>query len=301
MDAIKTQRTKFRVKDRHFILPMIFPAVGLIVALRIVPIFYSVWLSMSGWNLNIRNSQNTFVGFKNYQQFLTSAEYLQSLSATLRIGLWGIGLSMLVGISLALLMYMGLKGSAVMRTFLLCAMILAPIVVGTAWRLMYQPGSGLVNYFVELAGFESIPFLSQRSTVFGAIIAVDVWQQSPFVMIVVLAGLQSVPLEIFDSVKIDGANAWQTLFKVTFPMISQSIMLALLIRTMDSLRLFDMVYALTKGGPANMTRNINVLMYQTGFQFYQLGKAAAMSIMILLFVMVPCIIITVLLKRRDSF
>lgn len=129
------------MKDRSFIVALMFPALLLMLALRVVPILFSVYLSMTGWNLNFANSMNTFVGLENYKLFFTSPEYIDSVVITLKIGIWSTLLSMLVGTALAFLMYQELRGSAVVRTFIISAMIMAPIVVGTAWRLMYNPGT----------------------------------------------------------------------------------------------------------------------------------------------------------------
>lgn len=284
-------------KDRKPILLFLTPAVLTLILLRFLPAIHSLAISFTNWNLYEPNSRHQWVGFRNYQSFLSDPQFGNSLNITFVMGFWSVLLTMLIGTALAFLMYRELCGHRIVQGFIISAMIIAPIVVGTCWRLMYNPGNGLINLLLAFFGMEGQPFLAQQNTVTGAIIAADVWQQSPYVMIIILAGLQGLPLETFEAAKIDGANSVQTLFRITLPLLKQSIMLALVIRIMDALRIFDIIFAMTKGGPGTASLNINLLMYLTGFNYYQLGKAAAMCIFILVLVTVPCAVIIRLFSR----
>lgn len=294
------KRSSFVRKDRRSILLFLTPAVLLLLLLRVVPVIYSAFISFTGWNLYEPGSQRQWVGFQNYVSFLTDGQFGQSLKITFEMGFWSVLLSMLVGMALAFLMYQELFGSKIVRGLIISAMIIAPIVVGTCWRLMYNPGNGLIHVLLSLVGIGGQPFLAQQNTVVGAIVAVDVWQQSPYVMIIILAGLQGLSLETLEAAKIDGASAMQTFFKVTLPLLKQSIMLALIIRVMDALRIFDLIFAMTKGGPGTASLNINLLMYLTGFDYYQIGKATAMCIFILVLVTIPCAFIFRLFQEKKS-
>ena len=287
-------------KDKKYIFLFIAPAILALIVLRIMPVLYSFGISFTGWNLYEPGSSGKFVGLDNYTGFFNDNNFGSAIGVTFKMGILCVLISMLVGTALAFLMYQELKGSQIIRGMIISAMIIAPVVVGTCWRLMYNPGNGLINMLLDLIGIGGQPFLAQQSTAIGAVVAADVWQDSPYVMIIVLAGLQGLPLDIFEAAKIDGASAWQTFRRITLPLIKQSIMLALVVRTMDALKIFDMVYAMTKGGPGTATLNLNILMFLTGFNYYQLGKAAAICMFILILVAIPCGIIVWFFRRNEK-
>jgi len=293
-------RKPFQIRDRTYIILLMAPALLYTFIFRLVPIAYGFWVSMTDWNLFFPDSRHTFVGLQNYITFFTTPDQIQSIIITLRIGLLSTFITLLVGTGLAFLVNQELRGSSVVRGMVITAMIMAPIVVGTAWRLMYNPTTGLINYIIERFGGQSIPFLSQVSTALISVTIADAWQQSPFVMIIVLAGLQSLPQEIFEAAAIDGASRFQTLTSITLPMIRRSFMLAILLRIMDSMRSFDLIYTMTQGGPARVTRNINILMFEVAWERYQVGRASAIAIIILLMVMIPCIAIVLSFSRNRT-
>lgn len=289
----------FVQRDRKYIIIFLTPAVLALILLRFAPILYSVGISFTEWNLYEPGSSSKWAGFSNYSSFFSDKQFLGAMGVTFKMAFWSVLATMLLGSGLAFLMYQELRFSKIVRGFVISAMIIAPIVVGTAWRLMYNPGNGLINVLLDLVGIGGQPFLARQETVVSAIVIADTWQQSPYVMIIVLAGLQSLPLEIFEAAHIDGASSVQTLRHVTLPLLRQSIMLAFVIRVMDALRVFDIIFSMTKGGPGTASQNINVLMYLTGFSYYQLGKAAAMCVFILIIVTIPCAIIVRMFQRRS--
>ena len=289
----------FARRDRKYIFMFLVPAVLALTLLRFAPILYSVGISFTKWNLYDPGSSTMWAGFSNYLSFFSDKQFLGALFVTIKMALWSVLMTMLLGAGLAFLMYHELRFSQIVRGFIISAMIIAPIVVGTSWRLMYNPGNGLINVLLDLIGIGGQPFLAQQETVVGAIVMADIWQQSPYVMIIVLAGLQSLPLEIFEAAHIDGASSAQTLRHVTLPLLRQSLMLALVIRVMDALRIFDIIFAMTKGGPGTASLNINILMYLTGFSYYQIGKAAAMGVFILIIVTIPSALVVRTFQRRS--
>jgi len=294
------ERRQFRFKDKHYSIIFLAPAMIALLGCTLYPMIYSLWISLTGWNLKRPETRGVFVGFRNYLDVLIGKEFWDALSVTFRFSILSVVCSLIIGTLVALLMYQGLRGNAIVRSFIISAMILAPIVVGTAWRMMYNPTGGIINYFLELIGIGAKPFLSEKATVIPALVATDVWQWSPLVMIIVLAALQGLPLEVFESSKIDGANSINTLIHITIPMIKPSILLATLIRTMDSFRTFDTIFAMTKGGPGTASQNLNIIMYNTGFESFRIGRASAMSLLSLVLITVTCTIILRLFQRNDS-
>jgi multiple sugar transport system permease protein len=281
----------FRLRNKDYIILFIAPAIIALVLLTIYPLIYSLYISMTNWNLGRPSTRNNFVLFDNYSKIFKSKEFWQSLIVTLKLMTSSVIASVIVGTSLAFLMYQKLRGNTIVRSFIIGAMIMAPIVVGTSWRLMYDPQWGLVNYILGLIGIHGQPFLAQQNTVIPAIVVVEVWQWSPLVMIIVLTALQTRPMEVYESAKIDGASHLQILLRVTLPLIKPSLLLAILIRTMDSFRTFDIIYAMTKGGPGIHSQNINILMYNTGFENFNVGMSAAMALIALIIVSSVCTLV----------
>jgi multiple sugar transport system permease protein len=179
-------------------------------------------------------------------------------------------------------------------------MILAPIVVGTAWRIMYNTNYGIINYFLEILKIGGRPFLSDTSLVIPALVLTDVWQWSPLVMIIVLAALQGLPEEVYEAGKVDGASTWQVFWHITLPLLKPSLTLALLIRLMDSFRTFDIIYAMTAGGPGTSSQNLNILMYNTGFEYFQVSKTAALAIISLIMIIIASLSIIKVLRKEGA-
>jgi len=276
------------------------PAIAILFIMRIFPIIYTLGISFTDWNLVEAGSAGRIVGIQNYISFFKDPSFAQAFFTTFRMGFYSIVFSMLLGVSIAFLMYQDLRGSRFVRGMVISAMIIAPVVVGTSWRLMFNPGNGLINVFLDFIGIGGQSFLAQQETALGAVVLASVWQDSPYVMIIVLAGLQGVPLELFEAAKIDGAGYWQSMRRIVIPLIKKSLVLALIMRTMDALKVFDLVYAMTKGGPGKATLNLNILMYQTGFEHYKLGKSSAISIVILIFISVVCGIMLSISQKKGG-
>jgi len=287
------------LRNKDYLVIFLLPAIIVLVMLTIYPLLYSLKMSFYNWNLTIPKSANEFVWFSNYINLFKNAEFWSALWVTVRFTVASVCLTMVIGVALAFLMFQNLKGSSVVRTFIIAAMVIAPVIIGTAWRLMYNPGWGLINYFLTVLHIGSKPFLAQSSTVLPAVIAVDVWEWSPLVMIIVLAALQGLSTEVYESAKVDGASVFQVFVHITLPLIKPALLLALLIRTMDAFRVFDTVYAMTGGGPGIASENLNILMYNTGFEFFQASKTATMAIVSLVIITVVCSYVVRVFKSED--
>lgn len=297
---MKAEESRFYLKDKNYLILFLTPAIIVLVLLTIYPLLYNLKISLFNWNLTIPESAKQFVGLKNYVEILKGDEFWNAFWITMKFTTASVIFSMIIGVALALLMFQDLKGASVVRTFVIAAMVIAPVIVGTAWRLMYNPGWGIVNYILDVIGIGGRPFLAQSSTVLPALIFVDVWQWSPLVMIIVLAALQGLSPEIYESAMVDGASAFQTFFSITLPMLKPALLLALLIRTMDAFRTFDTIYAMTGGGPGVSSQNLNILMYNTGFEFFQVSKTASMAIISLVIITAICMFLAKLFKSEDA-
>jgi multiple sugar transport system permease protein len=294
----KGRHKRFQLRNRDYIILFIAPAVIALVALTLYPLVYSLYISMTNWNLSKPSTRNEFVLFDNYVKILRNRGFWRSILITIQFTAASVTSAMVVGTALAFLMFQKLRGNTIVRSFIIGAMIMAPIVVGTAWRLMYDPKWGLVNYILDLIGIGGQPFLAQQNTVLPALVVTDVWQWSPLIMIIVLTALQARPYDVYESAKIDGASSPQIFFKITLPLIKPSLLLAMLIRTMDCFRTFDIIYAMTKGGPGIHSQNINILMYNTGFENFNVGSSAAMALITLVMISSVCMLILKLSGRE---
>ena len=163
-------------------------------------------------------------------------------------------------------------------------MVMTPVIVGTAWRLMYNPGWGLITYLLGLLGVPPQAFLAQTQTVIPALLIVDIWEWSPLVMLILMAALQSLPVEPYEAAQVDGASTLQAFWHITLPLIKPAIAIALLMRSMDSFRTFDTIFAMTGGGPGITSQNLNLLSYKTGLEFFHMSEAAAIAVVLLVII-----------------
>src|SRR5437773_8019231 len=180
-------------------------------------------------------------------------------------------------------------------------MILPPVVAGVTWRLIYNPNFGVLNGILRLFGLDTRrwTWLADPSLALPAVILVDVWEWTPFVFLILLAGLQAIPQEPYEAARIDGANAWQTFLHITLPLLIPAILVALLLRTMDLLRIFDQIFILTQGGPGFSTETVSLYIYRTAFRFFDFGYAAAMSFVLLLLTNIVSVGYIRLLQRQE--
>lgn len=259
--------------------PILFlaPAIIGLLVLTIYPLVYGLRLSLIDYELLSASATGEWNWFQNYTNLFQDKAFWNALGITIKFTVYAVVLEMLVGLGLALLLSQELRGAGLARTVIISAMVMTPVIVGTAWRLMYNPGWGLINYFLGLFGIPQQAFLAQANTVIPALVVVDVWEWSPFVMLILLAAMQSISIELYEAAIVDGASAIQKFRYVTLPLLKPAIAVALLIRTMDCFRTFDVIFAMTGGGPGTSSQNLNILAYYTGLEFFRISSASAIA------------------------
>lgn len=275
---------------------LLAPAVLLLALLGLYPGIYSIGISLFEFQGGMLGG---FVGLGNYIRLLTDSHFWNSLRVLVFFAVCAVSLEFLLGFGLALFFSQELKLRALWRSFLILPMIVTPVVVGLIWRLMLNPDTGVVNYFVRLLGFRPVEWLSSPFPAFVSIVAVDVWNWTPFVFLVLLAGLESLPTEPFEAAHMDGAGPMRIFFDHTLPLMRPSILIALLIRTMDCLRLFDQVFVLTGGGPGNATEVLSLYQYRIAFKYFDQGYAAASLVLLLIVVVLISQAYIRLLRRTE--
>lgn len=258
------------------------PALLLIVALSIYPLLYSLWLAFHRWDLQSPGTELIWLG--NFATALQDGRLYAALANTATIVVAGVAIEFVLGLALALM----LVGSEKLKRFVLPVFILpvmmVPVVVGLTWRMLWDNQYGAINYLIRLA-FDSdanIVWLGQKNTALIAMIVTQVWQWTPFMFIMLLAGLTSVNPELYEAAALDGAGWWRTLIDITLTSIRHIIAVALLFRALDAFKIFDLVYMFTQGGPGTSTETVSWYIYRLGFQFFRMGYASAISYLVLI-------------------
>ena len=276
----KSRRFFSALNKRELLLPALFlaPAIAVLLALSIYPLVYSITIS-----LQQQTAAGLTWGLANFTRLWSDNFFLTALAHTFVYAVSALTGEFLLGLGLALLLNKQIRGRGVFRASLLIPMMLPAVVVGVIWRLMLNPNFGAINGTLKQLGINtaSLTWTASPKLAMLSVIAVDVWQWTPFVFLVLLAGLQAIPQEPYEAALIDGSSRWQTFWHVTLPLLKPSILIVLLLRTMDLLRVFDQIFILTEGGPGFATETISLYIYRTAFRFFDFGYAAAMSFVLL--------------------
>jgi len=278
-------------------LVLLAPTLAVLLSLSIYPLIYSITISLQ---------QETEAGIvwtlRNFVRLASDNFFLTAMWHTFLFATVALICEFLLGLGLALLLNKQLRGRGVFRAGLLVPMMLPTVVVGVVWRLMLNPNFGAINGTLKQIGIntENLTWTASPKLAMFSVIAVDVWQWTPFMFLVLLAGLQAIPQEPYEAALIDGSSRWQTFRHVTLPLLKPAILIALLLRTMDLLRVFDQIFILTEGGPGFATETISLYIYRTAFRFSDFGYAAAMSFVLLALTNIISAVYIRLLQSRDT-
>ncbi len=272
----------FAARQRRDGWLLCLPAIILIVALSLYPLIYSLWLAFHQWDL--QTPGHGFIGFDNFSAALRDDRMWASLRNTVFIVIVGVTLEFCFGLLLALL----LVDSVNLRRFILPIFILpvmmVPVVVGLAWRMLWDNQYGAVNYMIRsiFGNDVNIIWLGQKNTAIIAMIITQLWQWTPFMFLILLAALSSVNPELYEAAALDGANWARLLIDITLPSIKHIVAVAILFRSLDAFKIFDLVYMFTQGGPGTSTETVSWYIYRLGFQFFRMGYASAISYLVLI-------------------
>ena len=276
---------KLAVERRRATLVLIAPALAILLALNLFPIVYALYISVHYWML-ARPQPPRFVGLSNYEQLFFDERFRNAVLVSLKFIALAVGTELLLGFGLAFVFYARLRGMATLRKLTLLPSLVMPLVVGLVWFYMFNENFGIVNWIWVMLGGTRVPFLTQGTLALLSIVATDVWQWTPFVMLVFFAALQALPEYVYEAARIDGLSGRQIFFRVTLPLLRPAILIVLIIRAVDALRSLELVFMMTKGGPAGDTEVLPWYLYTTGFMSLDLGYAAAMAVLMLALVTV---------------
>lgn len=295
--SARATRTVFpgRWLDRQFIRFAVMPTTALMLCVFGLPLLFSGLLSFQGWAPELGLFDGKFVGTANYQDLLTDPDFLGSVQLTVIYTAATVSAELICGLGIALLLNIDLPYIAVFRTFLIVPMMITPVVAAFCWKLLLDPDHGVINYWIG----EHIVWLGKPGTALFAVALVNVWQNAPYVSILLLAGLRSLPHEPVEAARIDGASVWQMFRHITLPLLRPYILVALLLRTIFEFRAFDNIYVLTGGGPANATMTLSQFTYLASFVRFDLSLGAAASWLMLLMSMLLCLVFVSTVRRRE--
>jgi multiple sugar transport system permease protein len=271
------------LSDRAIAWLFVGPTVFLLLAINIFPLIWTIYLSFTNYRANRLNRAVEWVGLRNYERILTDSDIWMNMQTTAHFLFWTLFFQVLIGFFLAWLINKNFKGSPFWTTVIVLPMMLSPAVVGNFWTFLYQPQIGLINYLVEL--FTGIPASSFSMLGAGgyakwSIIIVDTWMWTPFIMLICLAGLRSIPEYIYEAAEIDRASKWRQFWTITVPMVLPFLMLAVLFRGIENFKMFDMVVLLTGGGPGNETLLASIDLKREAFEKWRTGISSAYALVL---------------------
>jgi multiple sugar transport system permease protein len=280
--------------DHHFKWLMVAPAILIIVMITLYPLLFSLWVAFINYDFSVPG--HAFVGLGNFRRIVTDPVAISSTVTTLWLSVVNVALEFVLGLMLALAMVKTFRGRSAVMTILIIPLFISPVIVGQFWALLLQRPFGPTNYLLgKLVGHEvTISWLTEKPWNFMAIIAADVWQWTPFTFVLLLAGLTSIPPHIYEAAELDGVNAWTAFWDLTLPHLAPMILLALTFRLLDAVKIFDVIFMLTGGGPGTGTYTLSYYLYQIGFQQFHISQATAGS---WLFLVVLTVMIMALVQR----
>jgi multiple sugar transport system permease protein len=280
--------TEFPSLQRHqrrFILLMLTPAVVLLLGLTIFPFATSLILSLTNYSL-LKPGEINFTGLQNYLDLLTEPEFWLAFRVTLVFTVVCVTVQTLLGLFIAVLLHQEAQAAPILRAIYLLPLAITPVAATFTFRMMFNPSLGVFNYFLRALGLPPSAWLADPNMALPSLVIVDMWQWTPFILLIVAGGLTVLPQEPFEAAKVDGANGWQTFRYLMLPMLMPYLGVAVLFRSIDAFKTFDIIYVLTGGGPGIITRTLNLYAYKNGVEYLSMGYASSVAIIMLILITV---------------
>ncbi|AMD59995.1 carbohydrate ABC transporter permease [Agrobacterium pusense] len=275
--------------------PFVIPALVVISAVIVFPWVFTLWMSAHRWTLG---QEQSFIGFENYVRLASDARFWESLWHTLVYTVLSVVAPLFLGTLAALVFDAQFPLRGFLRGVFVMPMMATPVAIALVWTMMFHPQLGVLNYLLSFIHIGPLEWIYNQSTVIPSLVLVETWQWTPLVMLIVLGGLAAVPREPYESAEIDGANAWQKFRYLTMPMIAPFLMIAVIIRSIDAVKSFDIIYAMTQGGPGTASETINIYLYNTAFAYYDIGYGSAMAVVF--FIIIVALSFVLLMVRQRS-
>ncbi len=286
--------TYFIERNLKWIFPL--PAVLFVLVMMVFPVLYTFFVSLTDWNMSSGGAVN-FVGLDNYVAMFHEPRFYNALWLTIYFTILAVTLETILGVIVALILNREFRGKNLAKFILLLPLMATPVAIGLAWTLFYEPTIGLGNYALKCIGLPASNWLASEIAVIPSLALVDIWQWTPMIALIVLAGLASLPNDPYEAALVDGATPWQTFGRITLPLLRPTILIAVILRSIDALKTYDIIYVMTGGGPGFASETLNIYSYNLGFGYFRFG--AASSALVTLFVVVLCFCLIVLKMRKS--
>jgi multiple sugar transport system permease protein len=289
------RQSSFIERNLQILFPL--PTIVFIALLMVFPILYTFFLSFTNWNLT-SGMEPAFVGLTSYLRVFSEPRFLQAMGRTFTFTAFAVAAEVVLGVAIALILNRAFVGKSFAKLLLLLPLVATPVAVGIVFNLFYDPTIGLLNFALDALGLPQGRWISSENTVIGSLVMVDVWQWTPMITLIVLAGLAGLSEEPVEAARVDGATEWQILRYVTIPMVMPVILTAMILRLIDALKTFDIIFAMTGGGPGYASETLNIMGFKYSFEYFRIGQSSV--ILVALFVVVLLCSLGIMKLRASS-
>src|SRR3954467_8189526 len=273
--------------------PFVLPALIVVLAVIVFPWVFTIWMSLHEWKVG---SPTTFVGLSNYLRMPNDPRFVEAVWHTLSYTALSVLLPLLLGTLAAVVFHQRFPMRGFLRGVFIMPMMATPVAIALVWTMMFHPQLGVLNYLLSLVGLPPQLWVFHPATVIPSLVLVETWQCTPLVMLIVLGGLAAIPTERYESAQIDGANFWQVFRFITLPLIMPFLFIAGMIRMIDAVKSFDIIFAITQGGPGTASETINLYLYSVAFAYYDVGYGSALAVVF--FALIVALAAALLALRR---
>ena len=274
--------------------PFVLPALVVVGGVIVFPWAFTIWMSLREWKIG---GANSFTGFDNYIRLVTDTRFLDAVWHTILSTALSVILPLALGLFAAIVFHNRFPMRGLLRGLFVMPMMATPVAIALVWTMMFHPQLGVLNYLLSLVGIPPQLWVFAPSTVIPSLVLVETWQWTPLVMLILLGGLAAIPTEPYESAVIDGAGAWQMFRYITWPLILPFIMVAAIIRTIDAVKSFDIIYAITQGGPGTASETINLYLYSVAFAYYDVGYGSAIAVVFFVLIVILSMLLLHLRQR----
>ena len=276
--------------------PFILPALIVVLSVIIFPWVFTIWMSLHEWNIA---KPTVFVGLANYARLPSDPRFVESVVHTAWFTFLAVVLPLILGLLAAMVFHASFPLRGLMRALFVMPMMATPVAIALVWTMMFHPQLGVLNYLLSLVGIPPQLWVFHPASVIPSLVLVETWQWTPLVMLILLGGLASIPTEPYESALIDGASGWQMFRYITLPMLTPFLMIAAIIRSIDALKSFDIIYAITQGGPGTASETINLYLYSVAFAYYDVGYGSAIAVVFFVLVVALALLLLYLRQRMQ--
>lgn len=280
----RVKRMGYNWFDRNIKWIYTLPAVIFVLLMMLFPIIYTLRISFFEWSMSAVTPPK-WVGLDNYIALLKDTRFWHSVGSTFYFTIVALSVEVILGIIIAVLLYRDFRGKNFVKTIFLLPMVATPVAMGLVWMLIYEPTIGLANTFLKAVGFKPLLWIASPNQVIPSLIIIDVWEWTPMIALIIMAGLSTIPSEPYEAADVDGASSWRKFISITLPLLRPTIIVAAMLRLIDVLKTFDIIYATTQGGPNFASETLNLYGYVLGFQYFKLGMASSLLVMFFVLVM----------------